>query len=82
MERKRILVGISGASGIPVAAEVLKGLREAGTEIHLMISRGGEMAVRQESAGSLEEIRNLADQVYDNGNIELRRPAAAFRIWE
>ena len=38
-ERKRILVGISGASGIPVALEVLKGLGEAGVESHLMISR-------------------------------------------
>ena len=79
MERKRILVGISGASGIPVAAEVLKGLREAGTEIHLMISRGGEMAVRQESAGSLEEIRNLADQVYDNGNIGAAPASGSFQ---
>ena len=34
-ERKRILVGISGASGIPVALEVLKGLGEAGVESHL-----------------------------------------------
>lgn len=79
MERKRILVGISGASGIPMAAEVLKGLREAGTEIHLMISRGGEMAVRQESAGSLEEIRNLADQVYDNGNIGAAPASGSFQ---
>lgn len=78
-ERKRILVGISGASGIPVALEVLKGLGEAGVESHLMISRGGELTASQEAPGSLEEIRALADVIYDNRNIGAAPASGSFR---
>lgn len=78
-ERKRILVGISGASGIPVALEVLKGLGEAGVESHLMISRGGELTAGQEAPGSLEEIRALADVIYDNRNIGAAPASGSFR---
>lgn len=79
MDRKRILVGISGASGVPVAVEVLKGLRGAGTEIHLMISRGGEMTAGQEAPCSLEEIKSLADKVYDNRDIGAAPASGSFR---
>ena len=78
-ERKRILVGISGASGIPVALEVLKGLQEAGVESHLMISRGGELTAGQEAPGSLEEMKALADVVYDNRDIGAAPASGSFR---
>ena len=76
---RRILVGITGASGIPVAIEVLKGLREAQAEIHLMISRGGEMTIRQEAPCSLEELKELADAVYDNWDIGAAPASGSFR---
>lgn len=77
--RDRVLVGISGASGIPVALEVVKGFREAKAEIHLMISRGGELTAQQEAPGCLEEICSLADVVYDNRNIGAAPASGSFR---
>ena len=67
---RRIVVGISGGSGIPLAVELLRQLRAVpDVETHLVCTRGGEITVAQESDLSVEEIRALADVVYDNQDI-------------
>ena len=67
---RRIVVGISGGSGIPLAVELLRQLRAVeDVETHLVCTRGGEITAAQESDLSMEEIRALADVVYDNQNI-------------
>lgn len=67
---KRLVVGISGGSGIPLAVELLRQLRQVdGIETHLVCTRGGEITAQQESDLSMEEIRRLADVVYDNNDI-------------
>ena len=39
--KRRLLIGMSGASGAPIAIELLKQLKEvADVETHLIISRG------------------------------------------
>ena len=50
MQKKRLVVGISGASGAPVAVEVLRQLRQTGSvESHLVITKGGLLTLRQET---------------------------------
>lgn len=67
---KKIVVGISGASGMPLAIRLLKTLQEQkNVEIHLVISRGAEMTILQETNMTIEEVKELADVVYDNENI-------------
>lgn len=67
---KRIVVGISGGSGIPLAVELLRQLRRVEeVETHLVYTRGGEITAMQESELSMEEISSLADVVYDNRDI-------------
>lgn len=67
---RRIVVGISGGSGIPLAVELLRQLRVVkDVETHLVCTRGGEITVAQESDLAMEVIRSLADVVYDNQNI-------------
>lgn len=67
---RRIVVGISGGSGIPLAVELLRQLRTVpDVETHLVCTRGGEITAAQESDLSVEEIRALADVVYDNQDI-------------
>lgn len=46
--RKRIVVGVTGASGSMLALEVLRQLRAAGAETHLVVSRGGRLTIRHE----------------------------------
>lgn len=61
---KRLIVGISGASGAPIAIELLKALRETEFESHLIISRSGEHTIQQETSFSIAQVRALADVVY------------------
>ena len=66
---RRIVVGMSGASGMPLAVKVLTELRKHDIEIHLVYTKGAEMTIAQECSCSLEDIKALADVVYDNQNI-------------
>ncbi len=77
---KRIIVGISGASGAPIALELLKQLqkiREA--EVHLVYSKGAEMTLLQETDCSLAQLHSLADLVYDNSNIGAAIASGSYR---
>lgn len=70
MDKKRIIVGISGASGAPIAIELLKALQSiSDVETHLIYTYGAERTLLQETNYSLKEIEELADVVYDNHNI-------------
>ena len=60
---RRIVVGVSGASGAALGLECLKCLRQAGAESALVVTRGGELGM------TLDEFVAHADVVYDNKNI-------------
>ena len=79
MDQTRLVVGLSGASGAPIALEVLRQLKKAGVETHLVYTRGGEMTLRQETGLSPEELRAMADVVYDNENIGAAIASGTFR---
>ena len=68
--KKRLVIGMSGASGIPIAVEVLRQLKNIpDIESHLVYSKGAELTIPLETESTLADIRNLADVVYDNNNI-------------
>lgn len=67
--KKRIIVGISGASGAPVAVGVLKALKDTDLEIHLVISDGARRTIETETGMSCSQVEALADVVHDNRNI-------------
>lgn len=65
MGNKRIIVGVSGASGAGLAAGFLSVLREQeGIETHLVMTRGAELTMEDEGI-SPAGLRELADKVYD-----------------
>lgn len=77
---KRIIVGISGASGAPIAVDLLKQLKEIKeVETHLVYSRGGELTLQQETNCSLEQLQGFADFVYDNSNIGAAIASGSYR---
>lgn len=76
---KRILVGISGASGAPIAIRLLQRLREnTDIETHLVMSHGAELTIESETAYSISEIKSLADYVYNNGEIGAKPASGSF----
>lgn len=62
--RQRIVVGISGATGVIYGVRALQLLRELGVETHLVVSRAGELTREQETALSRSDLRAMADVVY------------------
>ena len=68
--KKRLVVGVSGASGAPLAVELLRALQaNPEVETHLILTRGGEMTLRQEMGLTAADISALADFTHDNANI-------------
>ena len=79
--KKRLVVGMSGASGAPLTAELLRQLRtyREEIEVHFVMTRGAEMTLRQETDLSAEELCALADVVYNNDNIGAGPASGSFR---
>ncbi len=77
---KRVVVGVSGASGSLLGLECLKCLREAGAESHLVVSRGAEITINQELDMSFDEFCRHADVVYDNRNIGASIASGTFPV--
>lgn len=65
--RKRLIIGMSGASGVPLTIELLKQLQQYKEiiEIHLIVTKGAEMTLEQETDYTLEQLYALADEVHD-----------------
>ncbi len=63
---KRIVVGISGASCIFLGVKMLKLLRKAGVETHLVITETGKKVVKDETGMPHDGVEKLADKSYDS----------------
>jgi 4-hydroxy-3-polyprenylbenzoate decarboxylase len=68
-ESQRLIVGISGASGIVYGIEALKQLRGLGIETHLVVSKSAILTLTHESSMKYNELCELADVHYQNTDI-------------
>ena len=77
----RITIGITGASGIIIAVELLKRLKEIeNVETHLIITDGGELTIRDETDFDVYEIKKLADVVYDVHEMDASVASGSFLV--
>lgn len=66
----RIIVGISGASGVILGYHLLKALKTLpDCETHLVITNGAKLTFDYETDFKIEEVERLADYVYDDNNL-------------
>ena len=78
---RRILVGISGASGAPIAIRLLQRLKEmSDVETHLVMTRGAKLTIEQETEATVDQVKKLADVVYENEEIGSRPASGSFSI--
>ena len=61
----RILVGISGASGAPLALKLLRVLKQTALETHLIVTPGGWRTIAEETDLTEQQVCALADAVHD-----------------
>ncbi|MGE0653863.1 MAG: UbiX family flavin prenyltransferase [Alphaproteobacteria bacterium] len=66
---KRIIVGISGASGIIYGIRALEMLKRVGIETHLVMSKAAEMTLAYETEYKAKDIRELASVYHPVGDI-------------
>jgi flavin prenyltransferase len=67
---KRIIVGISGASGPHYGVRLVEVLREhTDVEVHLILSKGARATIRYEMDRDPDEVAALAHVLHDEGNL-------------
>lgn len=66
---RRLIVALTGASGIVYGIETLKALRAAGVETHLVMSKAAEMTLAYETDLKARDVRDLADHTYAIGDV-------------
>ena len=65
---RRLIIGVTGASGVVYARRALEALRESDVETHLVLSRAAEMTIRYELEMSAAQFAELADHRYAVGD--------------
>lgn len=76
----RLIVGISGASGVIYGIRLLEVLQEqADIETHLVISDGGKLNIALETAVQVKQVEKLADVVHSDQNLAATIASGSFQ---
>jgi len=77
---RRVVVGISGASGSIYGIRLLEELRKDGSlELHLVVSASGKRTLVEETGRALREVEALAHVVYDDRDVGASLASGSFR---
>jgi 4-hydroxy-3-polyprenylbenzoate decarboxylase len=68
-ERPRLVVGISGASGVLYGLRALDACRDLGVESHLIMSRAAALTLAQETELSVSDVQARADVTHKVGDV-------------
>ncbi len=79
MEKEKIIIGISGATGLQYGVKALELLKEAGVETHLVISKASEIVRNYETNYTRYFILDLADVVYPTQDIGAAIASGSFK---
>ena len=77
--KSRIVVGISGASGVAYGIRLLEALKEVGAESHLVITKPGEMTIGYETRFAPKDVVAKADRAYAVTDIAAPIASGSFR---
>ena len=80
MQQQRIIVGVSGASGMPVAVALLEALRAfPDWETHVILSKSAERVVHRETDLTPDALRAMAGYCHDPEDIGASVASGTFR---
>ena len=77
--RKRLIVGISGASGAIYGIRLLQLLKETDVETHLIVSRTARVTIATETDLNTGEVEALADVVHSNQDLGAACSSGSFQ---
>lgn len=75
---KRIVIGISGASGVIYGVRMLELLKKTDFETHLIISGSGRLNIEIETRYNPREVEAMADFVYDHQDMAASLSSGSF----
>lgn len=78
MTKKKIIVGISGASGATYGIIMLKTLKTLGIESHLVVTKAGKLSIEHETDYKLDDVISLSDHYYNNNDISAKIASGSF----
>ena len=76
---RRLVVGVSGASGVVHGVRVLDALRELGIESHLVVTRAALLTLSQETDLSPDDLTGRADVVHRLNDVGASIASGSFR---
>ena len=77
----RLIIGMSGASGLIYGIRLLEILREMPqVETHLVLSEAARLNITVETLYSVDDVRAMADEVYSIRNIAASISSGSFKV--
>jgi 4-hydroxy-3-polyprenylbenzoate decarboxylase len=78
-EPSRLIVGISGASGVAYGLRALAACRELGVETHLVLSRAAALTIVQETDLTVADVQKRADVVHKPADVGASIASGSFQ---
>jgi len=78
-ERPRLVVGVSGASGVAYGLRALDACRELGVESHLVMSRAAALTLAQETDLTTADVQARADVVHKVADVGASIASGSFQ---
>lgn len=78
-EPQRLVVGITGASGVALGIRLLEVLRPTPIETHLVLSPAGRATIAQETDWKVSDVLALADRTYNHADIGAAIASGSFQ---
>jgi flavin prenyltransferase len=75
----RLVVGISGASGVIYGVRLLQALKDLPVETHLVMTRTAEITLGHETKIKVADVRRLADAAYGIDDLAAAISSGSFR---
>lgn len=77
--KKRLIVGIAGASGVIYGVRLLEVLKQTDIETHLIMSDAGKLNIRIETNYDVDAVLSMADVTYANRDIAASVASGSFQ---
>lgn len=80
MNKKRVLVCITGASGSIYGLRLVRALKRLGHEVHLIVSKWGADTLQHETGITEEQLGAEVDAVYDENDLSAGPASGSFHL--
>lgn len=77
--KNRVIVGITGASGVIYGVRLLEVLKQTDIETHLIISEAGKLNIQVETSYDVDDVFSMADVTYTNADIAASVASGSFQ---